>query len=41
MSSRQYYRVKWAVEITDEFEPEFEKLDGDVQIELLAMSRLL
>ena len=34
-------RVSWAVEIGDEFEPEFDELPEDVQIELLALARLL
>ena len=33
--------MKWAVEIADEFEPEFEVLDEEVQNEILALSRLL
>jgi hypothetical protein len=33
--------VVWAVEIGDEFEPEFDSLSQDVQIEILALSRLL
>jgi len=33
--------VIWAVEIGDEFEPEFESLHQDVQTEILALSRLL
>jgi hypothetical protein len=33
--------VIWAVEIGDEFEPEFDALHRDVQIEILALSRLL
>jgi hypothetical protein len=33
--------VSWAVEIGDEFEPEFDELHEDVRIELLAMIRLL
>lgn len=31
----------WVVEIGDEFEPEFDALDEDVQDEILALSRLL
>jgi hypothetical protein len=31
----------WAVEIADEFEPEFSLLDEDVQTQILALSRLL
>ena len=31
----------WTVEIADEFEPEFDALDEDVQTEILALSRLL
>ena len=34
-------KASWTVEIGDEFEPEFDELDEDVQTELLAMSRLL
>jgi DNA-binding XRE family transcriptional regulator len=33
--------VGWAVEIGDEFEPEFDTLDEDVQTEILALSRML
>jgi hypothetical protein len=33
--------VSWTVEIGDEFDPEFEALDVDVQTEILALSRLL
>ncbi len=33
--------MNWTVEIADEFEPEFDALDEDVQIEILALSRLL
>ena len=33
--------VRWNVELADEFEPEFSNLNEDVQIELLAMARLL
>jgi hypothetical protein len=33
--------VIWAVEIGDEFEPEFDAMDEDVQAEVLALSRLL
>jgi hypothetical protein len=33
--------VAWAVEIGDEFEPEFDAMDEDVQTEVLALSRLL
>jgi hypothetical protein len=33
--------VSWAVEIGDEFEPEFDGLDVDVQTEILALARLL
>lgn len=31
----------WAVEIADEFEPEFDALDEEVQTEVLALARLL
>ena len=34
-------KVSWAVEIGDEFEPEFDALHEDVQTEILALSRLL
>lgn len=33
--------VTWVVEIGDEFEPEFDALDEDVQTEILALARLL
>lgn len=33
--------MRWAVEIGDEFEPEFDRLDENVQTEILALSRLL
>ena len=33
--------MAWAVEIGDEFEPEFDALHEDVQLEILALSRLL
>ena len=33
--------MSWAVEIGDEFEPEFDALNEDVQTEILALSRLL
>jgi hypothetical protein len=33
--------MEWAVEIGDEFEPEFYELDEDVRTEILAHSRLL
>jgi len=33
--------VSWVVEIGDEFEPEFDALNEDVQTEILALSRLL
>ena len=33
--------MNWTVEIADEFEPEFDALDEDVQNEILALSRLL
>jgi len=33
--------MEWAVEIGDEFEPEFYELDEDVRTEVLAHSRLL
>lgn len=41
MSLRTYSAVKWVVETGDEFEPEYDALPGDVQDELLAMTRLL
>jgi hypothetical protein len=33
--------VAWTVEIGDEFEPEFDALQEEVQLEILALSRLL
>ena len=33
--------MKWAVEIGDEFEPEFDALHEDVQTEILGLARLL
>ena len=33
--------MSWAVEIGDEFEPEFDELHEEVQTEILALSRLL
>lgn len=33
--------MNWIVEIADEFEPEFDALDEEVQTEVLALSRLL
>ncbi|MGB7282930.1 MAG: type II toxin-antitoxin system RelE/ParE family toxin [Candidatus Acidiferrum sp.] len=33
--------VKWAVEIADEFNPEFSALDHDVRTEVLALARVL
>src|SRR5438874_10002645 len=33
--------VKWAVEIADEFKPEFDALGQDVRTEVLALARLL
>ena len=33
--------VGWAVEIGDEFQPEFDELHEDVRTEILALSRLL
>ncbi len=33
--------VKWAVEVADEFEPEFEALHEDVRTEILALSLVL
>ena len=33
--------MNWVVEIADEFEPEFDDLDTEVQTGILAMSRLL
>jgi len=32
---------RWAVEIGDEFEPEFDRLPGDVRTEILALALLL
>jgi hypothetical protein len=34
-------RVKWVVEMADEFEPEFDALHEDVQTEILALSLVL
>src|ERR1700693_386296 len=34
-------RVKWAVEMADEFEPEFDTLPEDVRTEILALSLVL
>lgn len=34
-------RVKWAVQMADEFEPEFDALHEDVQTEILALSLVL
>lgn len=34
-------KVSWAVEISDEFDPEFFTLHEDVRIEILALTRLL
>lgn len=34
-------RVKWAIEIADEFEPEFDALHEQVQAEILALSVVL
>ena len=31
--------MKWAVEMADEFEPEFDALDKDIQTEILARYR--
>jgi hypothetical protein len=33
--------VKWAVEMADEFEPEFDALHEDVRMEILALSLIL
>jgi hypothetical protein len=33
--------VKWAVEMADEFKPEFDALDQDVRREVLALARVL
>ena len=33
--------MSWAVEIGDEFESEFDELDDDVRMEILALARLL
>jgi hypothetical protein len=33
--------VKWAVELADEFKPEFDALAHDVRIEILALARVL
>ena len=34
-------KMDWVVEIAHEFEPEFDALDEDVRIEILALARLL
>ena len=39
--SRHIDSMNWTVEIADELEPEFDTLDEDVQVEILALSRLL
>ncbi len=36
-----FISMNWAVEIADEFEPEFDNLNEEVQTEILALSRLL
>jgi hypothetical protein len=41
MSYKSYSPVKWIVEISDEFQPEFDALPEEVQDELLAKTRLL
>jgi len=33
--------VRWAVEMADEFKPEFDALDQDVRREILALARVL
>jgi hypothetical protein len=33
--------MKWAVELADEFEPEFDRLHEDVRTEIFALSRVL
>ncbi len=33
--------MSWVVELGDEFEPEFDGLHEDVQVEILALARLL
>jgi hypothetical protein len=33
--------VKWAVDMADEFKPEFDALDQDVRREVLALARVL
>jgi len=33
--------VSWTVQIGDEFKPEFDELDEDVQTEILALALLL
>ncbi len=33
--------MRWAVEIGDEFDPEFDALHEDVRVEILALARLL
>ncbi len=34
-------KMRWVVEIGDEFEPEFDALHEDVRVEILALARLL
>ena len=41
MECTPYYGVKWAVEMADEFEPEFNVLHEDVRTEILALSLVL
>jgi hypothetical protein len=41
MACMPYYDVKWAVEMADEFEPEFNVLHEDVRTEILALSLVL
>ncbi len=33
--------MSWVVELGDEFEPEFDGLHEDVQVEIVALARLL
>jgi hypothetical protein len=41
MHPEVYLESKWTVEIGDEFEQEFERLQEDVRTEILALARLL
>jgi hypothetical protein len=41
MDYKSYYKVRWIVEIGDEFQPEFDGLHAGVRSEILALARLL